>query len=308
MTFAVWVILILTLLVIGLILTGAWRMRQKLQQSEHHMQEKDSMANNLTGQKEHLHGGTLSSNGTGDSVYANGVAKFSQITTQFSEQVSHKIQGFIEERAALKQPELTDQFRLWVTGAFDEEPEIRHWLGSLSSEQLEAYCSYLANFCQDMGFELDWLLDGRMTQEPKLSSTLEKIILRYSQASHQAVLAQQEVAEFNLLHEYLEDPVCRKNLALSQKIFGRLIEKGLAPVNISEHLTLSKREQTEQILQVIRTTATEYPETFKSIVTETMSEPAPLEHDTSKPMTDTIDNGVVVENGSQVLEAVSVSA
>jgi len=176
------------------------------------------------------------------------------MTTRLTQQVTSKVQEFREETVS-PNVDTVSSFRSWIDDAFDENPEIRQWLGSLSDEQLEAYTSYLAEFCQDMGFELDWLFDTNMAREPELAKALEKIILQYSQASYQAVSTQQEIMAFKALSDYLQNPISRQNLQLSQKVFGKLIEQGLTPINISEHLSLSNRERKEQITQTIQTIA-----------------------------------------------------
>ena len=319
MTFAIWVILILILLIIGITLTEAWRIRQKLQNSES-MTTEDSeyevsnlftqLKNQLAGQIgiQGQNGDMASQNDAEHSTLASKMTKLSELTTRLSEQVNAKVQGVRSQNIGSRQPDLATQFRTWVTGAFDEEPEIRQWLSSLSGEQLEAYTTYLENFCQDMGFELSWLLEGRMAQEPALSSKLEKILLRYSQASHEAVSTQQEVMAFTALYDYLQKPVSHQNLALSQKVFGKLIEKGLTPINISDHLSLSGRERKIQISQVIQATAAEYPETFKSIVTEAMFDSMPLSSSNDQTVThNNVTNNSIVEEVDQKLKAVPVS-
>jgi len=285
MSFAFWLIVIIGLMITGVVGKEALLLRQKLEEAED--QESDSLletsANETVSRMTQLKdrvarqvlGAAQNLNGSEPQPANSEPTGLSAMTTRLTQQVTSKVQEFREETDG-GDVDTVDTFRSWIDSAFDENPEIRQWLGSLSDEQLEAYTSYLADFCQDMGFELEWLFDANIAREPELAKALEKIVLQYSQASYQAVSTQQEIMAFKALSDYLQNPVSRQNLPLSQKVFGKLIEQGLTPINISDHLSLSNRERKEQITQTIQTIAQEYPESFKSLLAQTMSEPETL--------------------------------
>lgn len=156
------------------------------------------------------------------------------------------------------------QFRDWAASAFSDVPEIEGWLAALADEQIAALAEHLTEFCRDMGFELSWLLEGEVDQNPELMEGLAQIVLLYSRASYQAVTLQEEVEIFRIYHRYMESPRSRANREMGEHLFGKLVEQGMCDVTISEHLASSNRKRQQQIVETIQRTAREHPQMFRS--------------------------------------------
>jgi len=190
-------------------------------------------------------------------------------------------------RAALggkKQIDVTSQFRAWVTSAFSTNPEIIEWLEMLSDEQIAALTEHLADFCRDMGFELNWLLDNQIAQNTELMHGLTQIVLLYSSASYTAVRLQEDVEIFRVYHQYLQDPNSRANRELGEHLFGKLVEQGKGNVSISKHLASSNRQRQQQIIETLQQTAAEDPKTFQTTLKTVLIERTlPPAHGTAAP-------------------------
>ncbi len=158
-------------------------------------------------------------------------------------------------------------FRHWSATAFVKDPEIQMWLASLTDEQILALTEHLADFCHDMGFELDWLLEEHIANQSvadaELVQGLSEIVALYSRASFQAVALQREVELFRAYHSYMQNPLSQANRELGKHLFGMLMEAGKCQVTISEHLASSPRQQQQQIMETIQRIAAEQPDVLK---------------------------------------------
>ena len=179
------------------------------------------------------------------------------------------------------QPASADTFRTWLTESLAAEPELRAWVTTFSDEQAEALAEHLADFCRNMGFELEWLLNGVTDENHRLSEGLLQINLHYVRASYQAVMLHEEVALFRAYHGYLQDPMSRANREFGEHLFGKLVEQGMSEIRLSEHLAASPRMRQQQILQVIQRTAMEHPQTlantFRTVLNERIASSGELD-------------------------------
>jgi len=165
------------------------------------------------------------------------------------------------------------QFRVWMTQALANEPQLQHWLAGLSDEQLNVLGQHIATFCQEMGFELQWLLDQAFAQQPRLLHGSNKIVINYCQACLLAVELQAELEPYRRLRQYEENPHSRQNREFGQALFGKFAEKGLTTISLAEHLALSEPERRQQIVATVRQATAEKPTLVLSAVKELITQP-----------------------------------
>lgn len=157
-------------------------------------------------------------------------------------------------------------FRLWVAAAVGTEPALHHWLMSLSDEQLNALAIHIERFTREMGFELSWLLNQEVTQQPALARDLTTVVLGYCTACHHAVALQEELEVYKALRSYQENPHSVQNREFGQALFGKLLEQGLISIKIADHLALPEPQRHQQIVELINQVAAEKQTALQRVV------------------------------------------
>ncbi|HRW06377.1 MAG TPA: hypothetical protein P5121_14835 [Caldilineaceae bacterium] len=195
-------------------------------------------------------------------------------STEVAKGFAAQMKGMFQERVqglqrALGREDQVDTvalFREWAAQNFTANPEIRHWLTALTDEQIGALTTHLQAFCNDMGFELTWVLDRRLKSNTELTQGLTQIVTLYSRASYEAVKLQEEVESFRIYRDYIQNPQSRANRELGEHLFGKLVEQGKSTVSISSHLAASSRKRQQQIVETIQHVAVNEPKAFNSLL------------------------------------------
>lgn len=235
-----WVIVIVLLMALGWVLKRTWLAQERDgDTSEPATASADEAMNALAAEEEGL-------------------------ATQLTSAVRQRIQGLRARIGGAADSDTIVQFREWSGDAFGTEADIQHWLATLNDEQIRALTDHLAEFCNDMGFELEWLLNRDIAQNADLKEGLSQIVRLYSRASFEAVKLQEEVETFRIYHNYMENPQSRANRELGEHLFGKLVEQGMSSVSISEHLAVPSRQRQQQIVETIRHSAVEDPKAFNA--------------------------------------------
>lgn len=164
------------------------------------------------------------------------------------------------------------QFRLWLASVLGAEPALHHWLMSLSDEQLDALSLHIGRFTQEMGFELNWLLNQEVGQQPTLAQALATVVLDYCRACHHAVGLQEELEVYKALRRYLEKPDSMQNRELGQALFGKILEQGLTSIKVADHLALPEPERRHQITETIKLLTVEKPAALQRIVKDMLTQ------------------------------------
>lgn len=163
-------------------------------------------------------------------------------------------------------------FRLWLAAALSTEPALHHWLMSLSDEQLTALAMHIERFTREMGFELSWLLNQEVTQQPTLARALTTVVLDYCRACHHAVALQEDLEVYKALRTYQENPNSVQNREFGQALFGKLLEQGLISIKVADHLALPEPQRRQQIVELISQVAAEKQATLQRIVKEMITQ------------------------------------
>lgn len=167
-----------------------------------------------------------------------------------------------------KQPPMGAKFRQWMTQALDKEPDLRSWLAGLTDEQLDALTTHIDAFAQEMGFQLRWLLDQEVAQQPALAQSLTRVVVDYCRACRHSVNLQEELEVYKTIRHYQQAPNSQPNRALGEALFGKLLEQGLTPVKVAEHLALPEKERRQQVLTTLQQMAADKPLVFQKLVKE----------------------------------------
>lgn len=90
---------------------------------------------------------------------------------------------------------LAQSFRAWADVHFDDPP-LHAWIAALSDEGLLALSLEVSRFCSSLGFELAWLVEGELADEPELEARARAIVVLYCQACYHALEAHDGFARF----------------------------------------------------------------------------------------------------------------
>lgn len=165
-----------------------------------------------------------------------------------------------------KQPAVAAKFRLWLAAALGTEPALHHWLMDLSDEQLDALATHIERFTREMGFELSWLLNQEVTQQPALARALTTVVFDYCRACYHAVALQGELEVYKALRTYEENPHSAQNREFGQALFGKLLEQGLTSIKVADHLALPEPQRRQQIVETISQVAVEKQAVLQRLV------------------------------------------
>ena len=93
-------------------------------------------------------------------------------------------------------PELPARFRAWTGDAALVPEELYQWMKGLSDEHFEIITEFVAQFCDDMGFNLQGVIDGHYA-ERDLDDTLERVVIHAAQSMRLVFSVREEL----LTHE-----------------------------------------------------------------------------------------------------------
>jgi hypothetical protein len=195
--------------------------------------------------------------------------------------ITEVYKGWIDKiRARKPEKALPQQFREWATGAslgerkqlYNSLPEAAQaftaWLDGLSAEETEAFSRRVSSFCSGLNLELAWLVDLQLDDEPELKQAVEEAVVLYCLARWKATQVQGDVKAFVTFQAWQDDPSRREHRELTQKLFSRLVEKGLIAAPPAEFFLASEEERQAHVVQAIRQVAEEDRQAVNTILKE----------------------------------------
>lgn len=211
---------------------------------------------------------------TAQPIYKRGI---SQITTG----VTRVYKGWREKiRARKRRKELPQRFREWAAGAsLTEREQLYHglpeaaqaftaWLAGLSAKETKVFSQRLSSFCSGLNFELSWLADLQLDNDPELKQAVEEAVVLYCLAHWKATQVQGDLKAFATFLAWQDDPSRGKNRELSQKLFAKLVEKERISAPPPELILASEEERQAHVVQAIRQVAEEDRQAFSTILKE----------------------------------------
>ena len=119
-----------------------------------------------------------------------------QMDDQQKEQIAHRVQDIKVQSTerlqnlSVRMPtkpamdaELPARFRAWSGDAAFVSEELYRWMADLSDEHFQVITEFVAQFCDDMGFELQGVIEGHYA-ERDLDDTLERVVVHIIQSMH----------------------------------------------------------------------------------------------------------------------------
>lgn len=188
-------------------------------------------------------------------------------------QVAQKVSGLRDSLDFnARQADQAQRFRAWATTTLAEDEKVVRWLTVLSPAANLAFTQQVAEFCQQMGFELTALVDGELEQLPTAEQKAREIVLLYCRTNRQAAFAQDEFDASKRFLAYLRAPTQRGNQLFGQTLYRKLAEHGLTAPSRFDVTQASEAEVHTQILTTIRQVATQQPEAFTTVLGKVMAE------------------------------------
>lgn len=164
-------------------------------------------------------------------------------------------------------------FRVWAVETFTDQPEVRHWLAALPDPALKAFLDELSIFCQQLGFELNWVVEKQVNAYPVLTQRLRAIVLQYSNACREAVLAQDELKIFKTWQTFELNPYGKAEQQFAEKLFNQLVAQNATPP-LSETLKAGPDQERQiYIVQILRQEREKQPTVFQQAINTVISTP-----------------------------------
>jgi hypothetical protein len=170
-----------------------------------------------------------------------------------------------------QQADLPQRFRTWMNSVAADDTAVKEWLNGLSDEGIQAFTKHLETFCTDMGFELGWLIDHQLEQNPELTQMATAIVLNYCRACQQAALAQEDLEAYKKLKAFEQHPANKRQQAFGEKLFARVIEEGLVVGSVSDYLGAPPEERSRLMVEAVRKAAEKNPQAFSRVLKETLT-------------------------------------
>lgn len=149
--------------------------------------------------------------------------------------------------------------------------ELTNWLALLDVEEAKIFADQVRTFSESQNFELSWLLNEELNNEPELKEAFEEAVTLYSLAYFRVLQVEEELRLFITFRAWQENFSAKGSQELTQDLFAALVEKGLAaPAPTKLFLAENKRRQ-KHAESAIRQAADKDKKAFYAILKEVMA-------------------------------------
>lgn len=147
---------------------------------------------------------------------------------------------------------------------------MKSWFGSLESEESEILTKQVSDFASDLNFELSWLFDQQLDNNPELKRDVEEVVVLYCLATFKGLLLQDELNTFIMYQAWLEDPTRKEYRELNQKLFSTFVERELIEGVPSDLLLAEEEQRSEYAIQAINQVLQADGKAFQAILKEVL--------------------------------------
>ncbi len=159
---------------------------------------------------------------------------------------------------------LAPRFRDWVLEArlpdrkqlYQNMPQTARafsdWLAGLPSEQLELFCGRISDALSAWDIDLNWLVERDLARVPALQRAIEESVLSYCLAHWTATQAQDDIRTFTTFQAWQQDPYSERQKELNQRLYSRLVAKGLLTAPAPDLLLASEGRRQDFVVQALR--------------------------------------------------------
>lgn len=117
---------------------------------------------------------------------------------RFRERTSQQLQTTWQRiRPEQPQPPTPEAFVAWAANSLTLDAETAVWFNSLSVDHLAVLTQFIDEFCESMGFELNWLLNEELADKPDLENTLTTVVKHYLEACRLTFAVRDDLLAFN---------------------------------------------------------------------------------------------------------------
>lgn len=175
-------------------------------------------------------------------------------------------QGLLERFLPRTSEETLQKFQDWSQVGLSNSPDVQSWLADLPQVAYRQYLDDLILFCGDSGFDLDWLLDQRLTPDAELSEALTQVVAHYSRTYRHAEEAQSAIQRHRRYLDFEQNPYARRQWTFAQTLFDALVQAGQTAELTSEQLLTSGRGRHMIMAQAIQQAATADRSAFNQVL------------------------------------------
>ncbi|MEZ4734823.1 MAG: hypothetical protein R3E79_47630 [Caldilineaceae bacterium] len=192
---------------------------------------------------------------------------------------TESVAGWTTQLRSMLQPgkqdaELVKQFRTWIERDLTKEQSLQSWLLALPEAGFALLTEHIAAFCQEMNFDLQWLVTQQVEVAPDLKAAMQAVIVEYCQACQKAVPVQTQARLFAQYQRLLENPTGRQEQVLGRSLYVNLTTQGLAPTPAAaELINATDSERHRQTLEAIQQAAAKDWTQFAQILHTTIAPP-----------------------------------
>lgn len=152
---------------------------------------------------------------------------------------------------------LSQRFREWARQELSDERALQSWLLALPEGGFALLTEHIAAFCQEMNFDLQWLLAEPATVAPELKAVIRSVVIDYCHACQKAAMAQKDAKLFIKYQQLLKNPTGKPEQALQRTIYANLVSQGVTPTpQAADLINVDEKERQQQMRQAIQQAAT----------------------------------------------------
>lgn len=248
---AFYISLLLAVSVLGL-LSRSWRQRWNEQRQ-------------LTGERPAGAGQLATRASTEFATWRNKLGKVAEQPPAWAGRVQEMVTQAGGSRAAQQRPDLAHRFREWALTTLQQEPATTAWLAALSPKANLAFTQQVAEFCEEMGFDLAALVDGQLAQVPHTAQQATQIVRFYCNANYTAALSQTDFDATKRFLVYLRAPLQKSNQVFGQQLYTKLVEKQLV-TSAAGAASTADAQVVEAICQAASRNATVFSAVLNEVV------------------------------------------
>jgi hypothetical protein len=134
----------------------------------------------------------------------------------------------------------------------EEAAAFSEWLASLAAEHLELFTQRIADVVAAWGIDLAWVVGQELNRAPALQHVVEESVLLHCLAYWHASRAQNDIRAFATYRAWQRDPYSDRQKTVNQRLYARLIEKGLLTAPAPDVLLASEDRRRDFVVQALR--------------------------------------------------------
>lgn len=162
------------------------------------------------------------------------------------------------------------RFKDWARDAFADSPRVAQWLGSLPNEAIQALAGRLEEFCHDLGFQSQWVLNNDAAR--LLTPTLRPIAVQYVKSCYDAYHCQDDIQSLESWLVYQQNPTGQPAQEFGRQLLTHLISAGVV-AQTERALLTAEGESASKIYAVLCSAVERNPVAFRMALKTVLAGP-----------------------------------